>query len=168
MDLSEMRVRIDKINKEIAALLRERFEITGAVAEYKRENNLPVYVPGREREILDKMETLSGDKIPPRGLRLLYAIIMDLTKLGEYKIYPKELSLPAASTVKIRAEISGGAQSLCRCLSSLAAYDTHIVSISSRLNADGKLVTEMELQNNSQIQGALSVISDTADKFDFV
>ena len=52
MDLSELRTEIDAIDSELVRLFGKRMEIAAQVADYKKENNLPIYVPAREREIL--------------------------------------------------------------------------------------------------------------------
>lgn len=49
MDLTQIRDRIDQLDRQIAALLTERMEITNEVAAYKIEHNLPVYHPDREK-----------------------------------------------------------------------------------------------------------------------
>lgn len=54
MDLKDIRNDIDKENQEILKLFLERMENAGKVAEYKSKNNLPVFNPEREREILKK------------------------------------------------------------------------------------------------------------------
>ena len=52
MDLNELREKIDNIDTEIVRLFTERMEISGQVADYKKANNQPIYVPARERAIL--------------------------------------------------------------------------------------------------------------------
>ena len=55
MDISELRAEIDKIDEELVKLFCARMEISAKVADYKRERNLPIFVPAREREILQTM-----------------------------------------------------------------------------------------------------------------
>ena len=52
MDITELRGEIDKIDDELLKLFCARMEISAQVADYKRERNLPIFVPAREREIL--------------------------------------------------------------------------------------------------------------------
>ena len=47
-ELAELRKKIDEIDKELLALVLKRFDLVDRVAEVKKANNLPVFVPGRE------------------------------------------------------------------------------------------------------------------------
>ena len=51
--LVDLRKKIDVVDKDILALVLKRFELVDQVAEVKRANKIPVFVPGREDEILD-------------------------------------------------------------------------------------------------------------------
>lgn len=59
LDLSQLRQRIDQLDHEIARLLTERMEISGKVAAYKKANNLPIYHPEREKQVIEKVCTLT-------------------------------------------------------------------------------------------------------------
>ena len=61
MELSELRKKIDRIDEELLALFLERMQLSGEIAEYKREHGLPVYNAGREQEILDWVARESGN-----------------------------------------------------------------------------------------------------------
>ena len=52
MDLQDYRLVLDGIDRELLALFRQRMEIAAKIGEYKKENNLPVFDPARERQIL--------------------------------------------------------------------------------------------------------------------
>ena len=54
MELKDLRERIDTIDGELVGLFAERMDIAAKVADYKKANNLPIYVPAREREILNR------------------------------------------------------------------------------------------------------------------
>lgn len=51
-DLREIRKHITETDNKLAELFRERMELVGKVAEYKRANGLPVYDPEREEQVL--------------------------------------------------------------------------------------------------------------------
>jgi chorismate mutase/prephenate dehydratase len=61
MSLLEIRAKIDEIDSKLAPLIKERMECSLAVAEIKQAENLPVYHPAREKEILDKVELDGGE-----------------------------------------------------------------------------------------------------------
>ena len=92
MDLSELRSEINQIDDEILRLFLRRMEVAGQVADYKREHNLPIYQPQREREILKKVADKAG---PDQGgyARVLFSMLMELSKSAQNKRSGKELDL---------------------------------------------------------------------------
>lgn len=79
MNLNECRQEIDKINDEILQLFLKRMEISTLVADYKRENNLPIMQPEREREILDNIAKKAGDELSSYATTL-FSDIMTLSR----------------------------------------------------------------------------------------
>ena len=59
MDLQEMRNRIDAIDRQIVALLNDRYNVVCEVGKWKRERGLPIYVPEREKALLEKLDFLN-------------------------------------------------------------------------------------------------------------
>ena len=92
MELNELRSEINQIDDEILRLFLRRMEVAGQVADYKRENNLPIYQPQREREILKKVADQAG---PEQGgyARELFSMLMELSKRAQNKRSGKELEL---------------------------------------------------------------------------
>ena len=60
MKLEDIRKDIDAVDKQLVPLLGERMECSLKVAEIKKAENLPIYHPGREKEILDRVESTGG------------------------------------------------------------------------------------------------------------
>ena len=79
MDLTQIREEINRVDDQLVKLFVERMELASQVAAYKKERNMPIYVPAREREILKKVAEQAGDEFG-RYTRLLYANIMDLSR----------------------------------------------------------------------------------------
>ncbi len=84
MNLDEIRVIIDGLDKEITALLVKRMEVTRDVAAYKKANDLPVYHPEREKAVIAKVSALSGEEYAP----YIAAIYQNL--MGESKKYQEK------------------------------------------------------------------------------
>ncbi len=76
MDLQELRVRIDAIDRQIVQLLNERYKIVKDVGEWKRERGQPIYVPEREKALLEKLESINDGPMPNDTLRAVYREIM--------------------------------------------------------------------------------------------
>lgn len=79
MHLKNMRNQIDAIDTQLTALFCERMNIVRDVAEYKRQNNLPVLHTDREQQILSRVSTLAGNEYA-QSARRLFTLIMDLSK----------------------------------------------------------------------------------------
>lgn len=92
MDLNELRNEINSIDEEILDLFLRRMDVAAQVAAYKRENNLPIYQPQREREILKKVADQAG---PDMGgyARVLFSMLMELSKSAQNKQNNRELEL---------------------------------------------------------------------------
>ena len=61
MEISELRTKIDALDREIVRLLVERMGVSAEVAAYKIANGLPVLDKAREAALLQKIASLSGD-----------------------------------------------------------------------------------------------------------
>lgn len=59
MKLEDIRKRIDEIDDKIFSLIVERVELVESVKKIKERENLPVYQPKREKEILNRIEEKS-------------------------------------------------------------------------------------------------------------
>ncbi len=62
MDITELRQEIDRIDTELVQLICNRLDVASKIADYKKENNLPIYHPGREQEVLRKVALLAGSE----------------------------------------------------------------------------------------------------------
>lgn len=84
MDIKELRNRIDSIDNELVDLFTERMQIAAQVADYKKENNLPIYVPAREREILQSVANQAGPEMA-NYTRVLYSMMFELSRSYQQK-----------------------------------------------------------------------------------
>lgn len=84
MELHELRKEIDGIDTELVSLFCRRMEVASRIADYKKENNLPVYHPGREQEVLEKVSALAGTEMEGYA-RELYSKLFQLSR--EYQSF---------------------------------------------------------------------------------
>ena len=78
-ELMDLRKKIDVVDKDILVLVLKRFDLVDQVAEVKRANKIPVFVPGREDEILDKLVSEVDSKYASY-VRDLFTSILDISK----------------------------------------------------------------------------------------
>lgn len=79
MNLNEIRIQIDEMDREILDLFQKRMNLCRQVAAYKKENKLPIFQEEREIQILNKMEDLAEDDMKS-GVKALFTVIMDISK----------------------------------------------------------------------------------------
>ena len=79
MDLTQLRAEIDQIDSELVRLFCQRMDVAAKVADYKKEHNLPIAHPGREREVLQKVADLAGEEMSDYT-RVLYSMIFELSR----------------------------------------------------------------------------------------
>ena len=85
MDISELRNKIDHIDDQLVKLFVERMDVSRQVAEYKRERNLPILVPAREREKLKDVAEKAGPDMA-NYTRVLYSMIFELSRSYQGKL----------------------------------------------------------------------------------
>jgi len=84
MELKELRNQIDAIDNELVSLFKKRMELSAHVADYKKEHHLPIYVPMREREILQEVAKKAGPDMANYS-RVLYSMIFELSRSYQRK-----------------------------------------------------------------------------------
>lgn len=84
MDLTQLRNEIDTIDAELVKLFAARMNISAQVAQYKKEHNLPIYVPAREREILQDVAQKAGPDMANYA-RVLYSMLFELSRSYQSK-----------------------------------------------------------------------------------
>lgn len=78
MNLEQIRQEIDEIDEQLVELFVRRMDCSCRVAEYKRENGLPVFHAAREEAVLQKAEEKAGKY--GAAARQLYSFIMELSR----------------------------------------------------------------------------------------
>ena len=84
MELKDLRGQIDSIDDELVKLFGQRMEIAAQIADYKKENNLPIFVPAREREKLMDVATKAGPEME-NYTRVLYSMLFELSRSYQSK-----------------------------------------------------------------------------------
>ena len=84
MDLTELRGQIDEIDDEIIKLFCRRMDIAAQVADYKKANNLPIFMPAREREKLQDVAQKAGPEMAAYT-RTLYSMLFELSRSYQAK-----------------------------------------------------------------------------------
>lgn len=84
MDMNELRAEIDKIDDELVRLFCARMDVAAKVADYKKEHNMPIYVPARERAKLQDVASKAGPEMAGYT-RVLYSMLFELSRSYQSK-----------------------------------------------------------------------------------
>lgn len=84
MNLDELRVLIDKADRDILDAFERRTAIARQIGEYKKLNGKEVYDPAREEEKLSSLRKLAGDE-SRQYVEELYKTVLDLSKRHQQK-----------------------------------------------------------------------------------
>ena len=85
MELTDLRCEIDKIDDKLVKLFVQRMEISAQVAAYKKEHQLPIFVPEREQEKLEDVALKAGSEMADYA-KSLYATIFELSRSYQIKL----------------------------------------------------------------------------------
>lgn len=104
MDIAEWRKKIDEIDRQIIRLINERAKCAQEIGKLKRNTDMPIYEPDRERIIFENVRRENSGPLPDLEVRHIYERIIDvMRKLQKEEIVPKAKSAesgaaPAAGT----------------------------------------------------------------------
>lgn len=79
MDINDYRREIDEIDDQLVALFGKRMEVAAKIADYKKENDLPIFIPAREREKLQDVAAKAGPEMAGYT-RVLYSMLFELSR----------------------------------------------------------------------------------------
>ena len=96
MEIQELRNEIDKVDDQLVKLFVERMNLSAKIADYKKENKLPIYVPSREREKLQEVGKQAGQEMD-NYTRVLYSMIFELSR--SYQNKRNMLTTPLHDTI---------------------------------------------------------------------
>ena len=81
--LSDWRRRIDDIDRKLVQLLNERSHCALEIGKLKQAQNLPLYQPDREREVLENAESANPGPLSDAAIRRLFERIIDEARSAE-------------------------------------------------------------------------------------
>lgn len=81
--LSAWRDKIDAIDAELLRLLNQRAECVIEIGKFKRKENLPIYDPRREAEVIAHVTGLSRGPLEAKAVARLFERIIDESRRVE-------------------------------------------------------------------------------------
>ena len=88
--MKNLRNEIDKLDLEIVQLLEKRFDVVKEIAKFKIKNNIPVYDPERETQVLEKSLNNLENKEYFDEIEKIFKQIMASSKTYQNQIIKEE------------------------------------------------------------------------------
>jgi chorismate mutase/prephenate dehydratase len=115
MSLDELRARIDALDAELVRLLNERTRIVLDVGRVKQQTAGEIYVPAREKEVLNRVCALNAGPLPETSLRAIYREVMSAALSLEKNVKVAYLGPPATFTHQAARSRFGGSVEYVSC-----------------------------------------------------
>lgn len=81
-----LRERIDALDEQIVTLLNERAACALQIGEIKRETGMPIYQPGRERDVLEHVRRVNPGPLDGDAVMRLFERIIDEARRLERQV----------------------------------------------------------------------------------
>ena len=82
-DLEALRRAIDEIDRQLLELLARRMQLALRVGDYKRERELAVYDPERERRVLERLVQEAPSPLTAESVRRIFELLIDESRQAE-------------------------------------------------------------------------------------
>ena len=90
MDIDDWRDEIDRVDEKLVELLNRRAQCAIEIGRLKRERGLPVYLPEREREVIQHVDGINAGPLEGAAVRRLFERIIDESRSLERVTVEKE------------------------------------------------------------------------------
>jgi chorismate mutase len=90
MDIADWRKKIDELDLRLVELLNERAKAAQEIGRLKRNTQMPIYEPDREKRIFENVSKANRGPLPDSELKHVYERIIDvMRKIQKVEIQPK-------------------------------------------------------------------------------
>jgi chorismate mutase-like protein len=100
MDIADWRKKIDELDRQLVELLSERARAAVEIGRLKRNTNLPIYEPVRERVVFENVQKMNQGPLPGKDLVRIFERIMDVMR----NVQKEGIGVPAVEAKREEAE----------------------------------------------------------------
>ncbi|MDY0191685.1 MAG: chorismate mutase [Desulfuromonas sp.] len=83
MTIDDIRNEIDQLDNELLKIFNRRAELALAIGNLKKELDLPIYDPGREKRIFAKMNAQNPGPLDNNAIKRLFERVIDESRTLE-------------------------------------------------------------------------------------
>jgi chorismate mutase len=80
MDIADWRKRIDELDRKLVRMLNQRARAARRIGRLKRDTNMPIYEPRRERIILQNIAKANRGPFPQAELQRIFKRIIGVMR----------------------------------------------------------------------------------------
>jgi chorismate mutase/prephenate dehydratase len=113
--LDDLRKRIDALDQHLVRLLNERTDLALGIGKLKQAAGEEVYVPSREKEVLDRVAGLTKGPLTGDSVRAIYREVMSASLALECGVKIAYLGPPATFTHQAASQKFGGSVEYVSC-----------------------------------------------------
>jgi len=77
LTIDDIRQEIDRLDDELLQIFNQRADLALKIGELKKEHNLPIYDPSREKRIFDKMKANNPGPLDNAAVVRLFERVID-------------------------------------------------------------------------------------------
>ncbi len=107
MDIADWRKKIDEVDRRLVELLSERARAAVEIGRLKRNTNLPIYEPDRERIVFENVQETNQGPLPGRDLVRIFERIIDVMRnIQKEEIVAKLDSAKVETETELDSEVN--------------------------------------------------------------
>lgn len=104
--IGDWRKKIDELDRKLVELISERARCAQQIGRLKRNTQMPVYEPDRERTIFENVHRVNQGPLPDRELTRIFERLIDvMRKLQEDEMKALQKKTGASDT-ELEAEVN--------------------------------------------------------------
>ncbi|WP_432822313.1 chorismate mutase [Trichloromonas sp.] len=77
MTIDDIRIKIDEIDRQLLRIFNERAQLALMIGEIKKELDLPVYDPSREKRIFEAMKAANPGPLDDEAIVRMFERVID-------------------------------------------------------------------------------------------
>ena len=104
MDIADWRRKIDELDRQLVRLINQRAECAIEIGRLKRNQDMPVYEPDRERVIFENIARNNGGPLSNMQLRQIFERLVDVMRQIQGEEMIVENANAAGSTTELKKE----------------------------------------------------------------
>ena len=107
MDIADWRKKIDELDRKLVELLSERAHAAHEIGKLKKNVDMPIYEPDRERIVFDNVRKANKGPLADREMLRVYERIMDVMRqIQKEEIAPQMAGEGATGDTELDNEVN--------------------------------------------------------------